>query len=546
MSAARARHIGAIVCVCLVTVAACSTDDGGVSVASIGASTTIAEATTVAPTTTVAATEPPTTMPATTGAPATTATTATTTTVADTEPTPITAGPTTTTPGITVGFDPACVETNGGGPVVDPGLDNELLSLGQLGYTPAIVVHLPLGHGEDDDSVGPANARVSRIPGGFLFGIRAGSYGSFDGSVYGVVNTDGTVRWVRCFDEQLSGPIVEDAFFGPSVALVSTTSFDAGTMSTQWYGLSLADGSITADLQALAEAAGFSADDIGRLIAQTSQEVVLGSWDDRPIDESVDRLLRVDLHTFEFTAVPYPPGSGGSSTGSLYLVNGDDDVLMTTTQPSGGGPSIPAAVLVDDGWSTGRAVLDAAQPVTVVFDESDGPGTLYAYDSLGRTIWERPDIGTNGGEGFRSAASGDVAVVSGCAPGGEPVDPCTDEGALWGIDISTGETLWQLDGARGVGVVGDGVAIITTAIDRGPTDAPQIVSWLMIDVRTGEQIEGQEWPEPYNFGTECCGGDEVDHTELLGGAVATVHGTLAYLWLPLELTPRIPIEVTIP
>ena len=62
----------------------------------------------------------------------------------------------------------------------------------------------------------------------------------------------------------------------------------------------------------------------------------------------------------------------------------------------------------------------------------------------------------------------------------------------------------------------------------------------MIDTTTGERVAGQEWSAPYSFATECCGAGETAHTDVLGGAVAAVHGTDVHIWFPAELTPRDP------
>src|SRR4051794_24669682 len=101
----RGLRLMSVLAVAAMVAASCGSDSAGVTVDSAGEVTTVADATTSTPPTTPAVTEPPTsvlpTLPASSVPP---------TTVPITVAPPITAGPTTTTPGAGVGFDPACTD----------------------------------------------------------------------------------------------------------------------------------------------------------------------------------------------------------------------------------------------------------------------------------------------------------------------------------------------------------------------------------------------------------------------------------------------------
>jgi hypothetical protein len=95
-----------------------------------------------------------------------------------------------------------------------------------------------------------------------------------------------------------------------------------------------------------------------------------------------------------------------------------------------------------------------------------------------------------------------------------------------GLDMATGEQLWQLPGFRGVSAFGNGLALITDG-DAG---------YVLIDVSTGEQVDAPEensaWPDPEAFRTACCGEGDYVWVGRDGGVVFAVNNGTVSLWNP--------------
>ena len=453
----RPRLVLALVCLAGLALGACGSDGDAAPGTSVRSDGSEASTSSAAPSSTSAA--PATsatsgTIPATTSSPA--SSTATT-------------GPATTTAGVTVGFDPPCVDRPADGSSIVTTSDDDFATFGPLGATPGIAIHLPLGHGEDVEGgqvVGPTSATIVRIPGGFLVAVTATSDVSFEGSLLAAVEVDGSVRWLRCFEERWSSPVVGAAEDGPVSALVPSSTLGAdGVPRRTWRVLSLADGSLGADLGELAADAGFTGDVPDTPVVTTARELLLRADDADAVGAARDRLLRVELATMALAAVPYPPAFDGEPASLLQLEVGADGRPMHVDRRDGSRARVVTAVLDGDRWSTDPNDLAAAAPIAI--DVEVGTFAIRGIGADGTIAWERPDLAAPPREGFQSAVSTDVVVVSACASVGD--GPWCEDGVeeLHGLDPATGETMWTLTGGHGVGVVAGGYAIVTDASGSG-------------------------------------------------------------------------------
>ena len=95
---------------------------------------------------------------------------------------------------------------------------------------------------------------------------------------------------------------------------------------------------------------------------------------------------------------------------------------------------------------------------------------------------------------------------------------------LVGLDTATGDTLWELDGNRGVSALGDGFAIITNDAGDG---------WEMIDTLTGDLVDdSQQWAGIEPFSQECCGAGDFIWVGRDGGLVFAVNQDHVRVWYP--------------
>jgi hypothetical protein len=411
-------------------------------------------------------------------------------------------------------------------------------TFGPLGPVPALDITLPLGRITAADDAQTTSVSPVRIPGGVLLAVGASSYGYFEGAILTVINTDGSIRWRRCLDRHVSTVSVAPSSSLPTEAIIgSYTATGDEPPAFAWQVVSLLDGSDTRTVADLAVGAGIDATTAAqdRAIAWWwDTQLVLGPAGERLIDVATDRLLRIDLTTMTASAVPFPADADGVEMFRLDFDITDDGRLVELGASESGTLSVPVAIELGDGWSTDEADLLAGRPFDLdfVFDDSTGAQPLVALDALGRVLWQRDDITTFGGEGFRFAIDGDVAIVAGCTPSGILDDPCATS-SLYGIDLATGATRWQLDGARGVAEVADGFALITEAyIDGG--DSP---AWIMIDTATGNPVaDDQRWADPSTFENQCCGGDELVFTTRKGGVVIAVYERHVRVWYPRSIS----------
>ncbi|HEY7628559.1 MAG TPA: hypothetical protein VH761_15920, partial [Ilumatobacteraceae bacterium] len=370
-----------------------------------------------------------------------------------------------------------------------------------------------------------------RIPGGLLLNVRSSSYGYFPGSMLAVIDDDGTTRWVRCLADGVTLAFVAPVSTAPQFGIALThVDQDNALPLTDYRMIALADGS---DQGTLAQHLGDQGIDVGTDLeslepkAASETQLLFAPPNETIIDTGRDRLLLVDLVSLTGELLPFPEFSNG--TASMYNGFRFDDEGNPYLVGSENGHDIVLRSYRNGTWSDGPSELPPSSTITVDFEFGVGGTALVATDSPGKTKWRRNDIVSPGGEGFRTAPSDDVTVVVGCRG---PIDnPGDCAFALYGVRTSTGKTLWTLDGLRGVSAVGDGYALIT---DYDLLQSEERGGWLMIDTATGRPVEGQQWPDPAAFHTECCGGGEFFAVWQLGGIVVAVAERHVSIYYPLD------------
>ena len=94
-----------------------------------------------------------------------------------------------------------------------------------------------------------------------------------------------------------------------------------------------------------------------------------------------------------------------------------------------------------------------------------------------------------------------------------------------GFDVTTGTELWRFEGDHWVWAAGDGYALVGGPLGGGGTGGGA----TLLDVRTGNPVEGQTWPQG-TFHAGCCG--EPSFTVADGGALLTSDGHRLSLFVP--------------
>ena len=153
------------------------------------------------------------------------------------------------------------------------------------------------------------------------------------------------------------------------------------------------------------------------------------------------------------------------------------------------------------------------------FDYGEDEGGLRAKDGDGDIVWTRTELRYPPLEGSYIVHDDETVVATVCTDM-TPDYECTYK--LLGIDLASGDDLWSQDGFFTVGEGGDGHVLIIGE-DR---------VWRMLDMRTGEPVDGQEWRDPDAFYQGCCGEGQYRHTARFGDTVVVVDETEVRIWFP--------------
>ena len=154
------------------------------------------------------------------------------------------------------------------------------------------------------------------------------------------------------------------------------------------------------------------------------------------------------------------------------------------------------------------------------FDHGADFGGLVGRDG-DEELWRRADFRYPPLEG-RFIVQDERTVVATVCRSPDLETECTYE--LLGIDLATGDDLWSRDDLFILGEGGDNHVLLY----------PQGGPWRMHDMRTGEPIAGQEWPDLDAFYSGCCGEAQYRHTSRHGGTVVVVDETEVRIWFPVD------------
>lgn len=488
---------------------------------------------TAPPDTTAATGRPTPTSPTT--APRTSTTPATTAPVASTMPTELVPAD------APEGFYPACAERGG---VAASSEVTAPPTFGPLAADPALTVLLPASVGPVDY---PAAQRITSpkgtatlIPGGVLIALnQANGDGS---SLLAAVNLDGSVRWVRCTAaDQVVSPydIVGSNAPGATAFVRRRDASHLGTPDPDMVEVNLQTGEFGPTLaERVAEANPWLDGASARtLVGQSRTHLLLASFG--VLSGQDDVLLLVDRTTLIAERLP----DAGASTDNRQSPSLDEAgrPVLTVSTPAG-----PQVVAVYDGTVWSADIRSAAAPrVAVGDDPATGGSALSFLDGEGGTVWRRDDLAGWRGEGFSAAVAGDVTIARVCADA-----PDCSRWDVVGLRTADGGEIWRFvapddGGAWGVGPLGDGFALLQepmgTAVDGSSTGG----AWVMVEIATGQVLDGQRWEDPTTFEAQCCGGGEFVHVRRNGGVLVAVNERRISVWFP-DGTRLAPATATLP
>jgi len=427
-------------------------------------------------------------------------------------------------------WDTPCRESYGSTPGAGLVYDGVSDRFGPLGPAPLLDVALPTAAptGPDDDRQVRTEAAV--VNGGVLVGAATDTGDPADASVVALVERAGTRRWVRCLAGDLLDVWVAAPRLQPTTALVATYP-PGGAPRAEWSVLALDTGRATAGFAEGAAGAGLDAAALAEAgVTAVSCAAMLrthdtggdGGW------AVTDTVVRYDLATGTFTAIPAPPGGFGRA--ELALGPGGD-VVVSSLEGAG-----VTAVFSDGTWRTDEASRLAGRPVTVRFStgEANGgadPRPLEAVDALGRVLWQNPDLTDPSLEGTTIATDGSITVANVCTDGEPGV--CNRHEVV-AVETATGTVRWRLPGFRGLPVVADGWVLTSDAGPEGSDDGTQATGWVLLDARTGAAAgPDQQWPGSSRFAQGCCG-DIENWVDQQGGVVTAAAPGHLRLWYPVS------------
>jgi hypothetical protein len=260
----------------------------------------------------------------------------------------------------------------------------------------------------------------------------------------------------------------------------------------------------------------------------------------RPLDVELDPILVLDLATLADAdpgdeigeLLQLPDGANGQSKLAPIVELAPSGAVVWIDQSSRN--FVPAAIHNGVEWSTDRGALVEAYGSFAAFGGESEEVVLRGLDVVGTELWRNPSVAPAEGERYlvQPAANG-VALVAGCWDG--PRADC-DRHEIGGVDMATGEVLWHLPGDRQLGPAEGASALVTEEPD----------AWVMIDVLTGEEIEGQRWEGADRFEVRCCADHEADASVLnLGGVVVASDLRTAAFYYPVD-AGLVPQTVSLP
>jgi hypothetical protein len=462
---------------------------------------------------------------------ATSATESSSTTSAPPAAVETTIAPATTAPLV----DPSCSEVGAKGtPAPATYAEASFDRFGPLEPTPSLTINVAKGEG-----AGAAlTPRASRVEGGLLVTARWSSVSatpsapgaSLDPMPVTAVDHDGTVRWSRCLDGNVTAVIVAAPEHRPANALVSVETTIGGDVSNRWVQLSLRTGTEHTTFATAMASAGITADLIARLIVVDVDDryaLLADSWFD-----DAELLIRYDLVDDVATNVG-PPSEMQDLTPGIcgvqpqYSLADSGDVIVTNGTVQGG--SAVVAIWRDGPWSRDTSQLADVVGVRVAYDCTNEPGkvpnTLLGIDALGQVVWTNSELSLPNLEGIGFYVDDAVTVTQVCSHQ-DSTGVCNAH-ELVGINQTTGEVLWTRPGLRLVaGDPADGYVLARSGdLLNGSTPG-----WEMIDDSNGRSVPGQQWDDPAAFNRPCCA-DE-NSTVRAGGLVIVVDGEQIRVWYP--------------
>lgn len=381
--------------------------------------------------------------------------------------------------------DPAAPSTPDDTPPVTP-------AFGPLAQEPALRVTV-------SDTIFDAD----RVPGGVLVttGPESGP------NALTLVEDSGNVRWRSCTD---TTPWVATAQDDPTTTLVSYASHespaDALTIDLATGGVRPSDALPTGEPRYPWD---LDADQGLALFGPAMEAFDLPAGSDLTlVDVASDTATAVASPEIPATVVGPSFRIGADGTVGLFGLDGAYDAV--------------ALAYAGGAWTDDPTAIDAAFPIWTTY-ATDTPITFFA--ASGAEVWSLSGISWTSDEGFHSLQDGHVMLVRGCTDLDPESFTCSGP-VLLAVDAATGAELWRRDVEGGVIDAADGYALVGTA------GADGAFSQTMIDVATGEPVDGQVWAgEVPPFSTGCCG--DPSFTMIDGDAALTSSGPVLTLFVPL-------------